>query len=93
MIGGALGGLLIAIAYTLVTGKLQLTKKHIVYGLPARVSALLGLLPFAALILHLLSTKRTGTEPGGLGIFAATLALCVVVIYATGWKYGEQPRT
>ena len=92
MIGGALGGLLVAIAYTLITGKLQLTKSHIVYGVPARVSALFGLIPLEALGVYFSITAQTVLQPGGLGLFAGTLVASILFIYGAGWRFGEPPR-
>ena len=92
MIFGALGGLLVAVTLTLITGRLQLTKKRIVYDTPARVIALLSLLPLLGLVLTVLRTGRTVNQPGGLGIFLAAIAACVLLMYALGWPRGEPPR-
>ena len=92
MIFGALGGLLVAVAVTLITGKLQLAKNRIVYGTPARMIALAGLLPLAGLVIHVLTTGRTVNQPGGIGMFLGALAASVLLMYALGWPMGEPPR-
>jgi hypothetical protein len=92
MIFGGIAGLLVAVAYTLVTGKLQLTKNRIIYGPVARVVAVASLLPLVAVVGYVLATGRTVTQPGGLGLFLGALIACVILNYALGWRFGEPPR-
>lgn len=92
MITGALAGLLVAIVFTLVTGKLQLTKNRIVYDTPARIIALVSLLPVLGLVAYMLATKTTVNQPGGMGLFVLALVSSVVLMYAIGWRLGEMPR-
>ncbi len=93
MIFGAIAGLLAAVGYTLVTGRLQLTKKRIVYGTPARIAAVAGVIPLAGLTAYVVSTGHTVLKPGGMGLFVAEIVASIVVIYAIGWPLGEDPRS
>lgn len=92
MIFGALGGLLVAVTITLITGRSQLTKNRIVYGTPARVIALASLIPLAGLVLYVLKTGRTVNQAGGIGVFLGTLAASVLLMYVLGWALGGPPR-
>lgn len=92
MIFGAIGGLLVVVVLALVTGRLQLTKSRIVYDTSARVIALVSLIPLLALVVTVLRTGRTVNQPGGIGIFLAAIAACVLLMYALGWPQGEPPR-
>ena len=93
MIFGAIAGLLIAVGFTLVTGRLQLTKKRIVYGTPARITAVLGLIPLAGLTAYAVTTGHTVNKSGGIGLFVAAILGCLVMMYAVGWPLGEEPRS
>lgn len=92
MIYGAIAGLLAAIGYTLVIGKLQLTKNRIVYATPARIIALLGLLPLLGLVFYVKTTGHTVLEPGGMGRFVGAIAACILIMYGLGWPLGRPPR-
>ena len=92
MITGALAGLLIGVVFTLVTGKLQLTKNRVVYDTPARMIALVSLLPILGLAAYMVATKTTVYETGGMGLFLFALVSSIVLMYAIGWRLGETPR-
>ncbi len=89
---GAFAGLMVTIVLTLMKGKLQLTKNRVVYDTPARVIALVSLLPLLGLVAYLVTTKTTVNNPSGLGIFLLTIASCVALMYGIGWGLGETPR-
>jgi hypothetical protein len=88
---GALGGLIIAIIYTIVTGKLQLTKKRIVYGTPARMVAAASLLPLIGAFGCIFGMRLVG-KPEALGAIVAGIVLSLVLMYAVGWGLAEAPR-
>lgn len=92
MITGSLAGLLLGIMFTLITGKLQLTKKRVVYGTPARMIALVSLLPMVGLVIYMVTTQTTVYDPGGMTAFLVTIVGSVVLMYALGWGLGETPR-
>ena len=92
MIVGGIVGLLVAVIYTLVTGKLQLTRSRIAYGTPARAAALLGLVPLMLLTAFAVRVGGIGNLPNGIGLFLIALALSICVIYMVGWPFGESPR-
>jgi hypothetical protein len=92
MIAGALGGLLIGIVYTLITGRLQLTKGRIVYGSRARLVALAGLIPFVSLLIYIVATGATVTKETGLQVFFILIGSSVAILYGLGWPMGEPPR-
>lgn len=48
------------VVYILATGKLTLTKKRVVYGMPARAAALLGLVPMMLVCRQ--GKKRSGAH-------------------------------
>ncbi len=89
---GALAGLFLAVVMALTKGKLQLTKDRIVYDTPARVVALVSLLPLAGLIAYMVMTKHTVNDPSSLGLFLLTIAASVALMYGIGWRLGETPR-
>jgi hypothetical protein len=93
LIFGAIAGLLIAVAYTLVTGKLKLTKDRVTYGTPARAAALLGLAPLMLLVASAVRSGGIANQPGGIFLFLGTLIGCVFIIYAVAWPFGESPRS
>ena len=92
MIVGGLIGLLIGVIYTLVTGKLQLTKTRVAYGTPARAAALLALAPLMFLFATAMRDGGITNKPGGVMLFLGTLVASIVVIYAVGWPFSEAPR-
>jgi len=93
VIFGGIAGLLIAVVYTLVTGKLKLTKDRVTYGMPARSAALLGLAPVMLLCAWAVRTGGIMNMPNGAVYFLGALVLSVIVIYAVAWPFGEPPRT
>lgn len=92
LITGGIVGLLIAVIYTVVTGKLKLSKTRVTYGMPARAAALLGLAP--VMLLSALAVRVGGIDhlPGGILLFLGALIVSVIVIYAVAWPFGEPPR-
>lgn len=92
MVFGGIAGLLAAVIYTIVTGKLMLTKRRIVYGLPARAAALLALVPMMLLVAYSVRVGGIVRLPGGIGIYLGTLGASVAIAFAVGWPYGEPPR-
>ena len=92
MIYGGIAGLLIAVIYTLVTGKLKLTKNRVTYGMPARSAALLGLAPVMLLCAWAVKAGGILNIPNGILLFLGALVLSIVVIYAVAWPFGEPPR-
>jgi len=99
MILGAEIGLLIVGIMALVRGKLPLTKKRVVYGLPARLLAIIALLPipvtFVAAIVFAIVMDTRGQNPAssavrwtGAGIEAAIVILCIAAMYGIGWRLG-----
>lgn len=92
MIVGGIVGLLIAVIYTLVTGKLQLSKTRMVYGTPARGAALLGLVPLMLLTAFAVRVGGIANLPNGILVFLGALAASIGVIYAVGWPFSESPR-
>ena len=89
---GALAGLIAAVVMTLIKGKLQLTKERVVYDTPARVIALVSLLPLLVLIVCMVRTKSTVNDPGGIGMVLLTIAASIALMYGIGWGLGETPR-
>lgn len=92
MIYGGIAGLLIAVVYTLVTGKLKLTKDRVTYGMPARSAALLGLAPVMLLCAWAVQVGGILNIPNGILLFLGGLVLSIIVIYAVAWPFGEPPR-
>ena len=89
---GALAGLLLTVVMTLLKGKLQLTKDRIVYDTPAKVIALVSLLPIAGLVTYMVATKSTVNTLGGMGLFLFTITASIALMYGIGWRLGEPPR-
>jgi peptidoglycan/LPS O-acetylase OafA/YrhL len=92
VIFGGIIGLLVAVVYTIVTGKLKLTQHRIAYGMPARAAALLGLVPLMLLSAVSVRVGGIANMPDGIAIFLGTLVLCVIVMYGVAWPFGEEPR-
>ena len=91
MIGGGLVGMLVMVVYTLVTGKLTLTKTRVVYGTPARAAVLLGLVPLMLVCAYCIRLGGIANLPNGLWMFLGALIVSIVVIYAVGWSFGGSP--
>src|SRR4051794_12157944 len=92
LFGGGITALLVMAVYTLVTGKLTLTKTRVVYGMPARATALLGLVPLMLVCAYSVRLGGIANLSYGLPLFFGALAASVAVIYAVGWMFGESPR-
>jgi hypothetical protein len=92
VIYGGILGLLIAVVYTLATGKIKLTKDRVTYGMPARAAALLGLVPVMLLCAWAVRSGGILNIPNGILLFLGALIMSVVVIYAVAWPFGEPPR-
>ena len=91
MIGGGLVAMLVRVVYTLVTGKLTLTKTRVVYGTPARAAVLLGLVPLMLVCAYAIRLGGIANHPNGLWMFLGALIVSIVVIYAVGWSFGGSP--
>jgi hypothetical protein len=92
MIFGGIAGLLIAVVYTLITGKLQLAKTRVAYGTPARAAALLGLVPIMVLCALAVPAGGIIKLPGGMLLFLGGLIVSIIIIYVIAWPFGEPPR-
>lgn len=98
MILGAEIGLIIFGIYAMVTGKLTLTKTHIVRGTAARLIAVIALLPlplslavvFTVGILAvnrgaILDPNDTSAQLKSIMIEAGIVVACLIAVYAIGW--------
>jgi hypothetical protein len=103
MILGAEIGLIIMGIIALTKGKLQLTKTKCIYGTPARLLALIALLPIPlsiviiSTIAVLYAAQGRDVTGAGLrwtatGIEAGILVLCVSLIYGIGWRLASPPE-
>lgn len=90
MITGGMAGLLVMVIYTLVAGKLKLTKDRVTYGTPARAAALLGLVPL--MLLAAFAVRSGGMMSQPILLFLGALVASIAVIYAVAWPFGESPR-
>jgi hypothetical protein len=102
MILGAEIGLMVMGIIALVKGKLTLTKNRVVHGTPARLLAILTFLPmplaFASGVtygVYLVAQGREVTEDSVrytmIGVEVGILVLCIVALYAIGWKLAGPP--
>jgi hypothetical protein len=93
-------GMLVMGIIALVTGKLTLSKKKVVYGTPAKLLAIPLLLPIPlAIFLGLVVGVIMGlqginpTAPSHRWVFAllelGPIALCMGIVYAIGWNLAE----
>ena len=100
MILGAEIGLLIMGIYALATGKLTLTKRRVVRGTRARLLAIIALLPIPitvllGMILGIIFIGQGRSVSGSefrwmaTGIEAGVVVLCVIALYAIGWRLAE----
>lgn len=80
------------VVYTLVTGKLTLTKTRAVYGMPARAIALLALAPLMLVCAYAIRLGGIANMPNGIWLFLGGLAASIGTVYVVGWPFGERPR-
>jgi hypothetical protein len=92
VIQGGIVGLLVAVIYTLVTGKLVLNKRRVVYGTPARAAALLSLVPLMLVVILCKVQGGITVMPGGILWFLGGLIASVALGCAVAWPFGEPPR-
>src|SRR5687767_10065211 len=102
MILGAEIALLLMGLYALVTGKLTLGNQRVVYGAPARVLGVVGLLPVplticgsVVLSVLLACEGRDPLDPALDWMFivveAASVVFCLVVVYSVGAAVAGPP--
>ncbi len=92
MVYGAIAGLFLAAAYTLLTGRLQLTKERVVYGTAARVLAVLSLLPVTGLAVFARVSGQTTQTGRGMALFLLAMAASIGILYGGGWRLAAPPR-
>jgi len=93
LIIGGMSALLIAVFYTIVTGKLRLNKTRVTYGTPARGAALLGLVPMMLLCAYSIRFGGILHLSNAIPIFLGVFLISFAVIYTVGWSFGEPPRS